>query len=207
MLTRLPDQPVGFAGGVGAADLPLWRTRLIFQPLGWTTWISFRLAVADSAAGRGGTGDSGLLGLLQPAPLAAAAAEVPVPAAIRAAGRWPVSRRRCPRPEVRPRAHHHDSSRAGGSRSGTRRRARCRHLRHPRSRPRRAVRPHLGDRISAKAPASDIAAAATAAALSSALAKSRARRRRGAAAKDRGYRDEYLDMDSGPTAPPAEAPG
>jgi PPE-repeat protein len=68
--------------------------------------------------------------------------------------------------------------------------------------------PTLRDRISAKAPAADITAAASAAAAASALEKRRARRRRGASVKERGYRDEFMDMDSdmatGPDAGPAE---
>jgi hypothetical protein len=55
--------------------------------------------------------------------------------------------------------------------------------------------PTLRDGISAKAPASDIAATAAAAAGASALEKRRARRRRGASVKERGYADAYMDYE------------
>lgn len=57
--------------------------------------------------------------------------------------------------------------------------------------------------MSAKAPASDIAAAAAAAAGASALEKRRARRRRGASVKERGYADAYMDYE--PEAPEPES--
>ena len=62
--------------------------------------------------------------------------------------------------------------------------------------------PTVRDGISAKAPASDIAAAAAAAAGASALEKRRARRRRGASVKERGYADAYMDYE--PEAPEPE---
>jgi PPE-repeat protein len=64
--------------------------------------------------------------------------------------------------------------------------------------------PTLTDRSTASAPASNIAAAAATGALASSRAKSRARRRRGAGVKDRGYRDEYMTMDDGPSTPPED---
>lgn len=60
-----------------------------------------------------------------------------------------------------------------------------------------------GDR--AKAPASDMAAVSSAAALAATQARRKARRRRGAEVKDRGHRDEYMTLDDGPAAPPAES--
>ena len=68
------------------------------------------------------------------------------------------------------------------------------------------VGPTLTDKTGAKAPAADIPAAAAAGAVAMAADKRRARRRRGAAVKDRGYRDEFMDMDSGFDEPPADKP-
>jgi len=56
--------------------------------------------------------------------------------------------------------------------------------------------PTLHEGSGAKAPASGIAAAAAAAAAASAAERRRARRRRGSAVKERGVRDEYMDMNS-----------
>ncbi|WP_197382917.1 PPE family protein [Mycolicibacterium mengxianglii] len=70
--------------------------------------------------------------------------------------------------------------------------------------PDEGVGPTLNDGLSAKAPASDMAAASSAAALAATQARRKARRRRGAEAKDRGYRDEYMTMDDGPVAPPQD---
>lgn len=63
--------------------------------------------------------------------------------------------------------------------------------------------PTLREGSGAKAPASGIAAAAAAAAAASAAERRRARRRRGAAIKERGVRDEYMDMDDDFDADPA----
>ena len=60
--------------------------------------------------------------------------------------------------------------------------------------------PTVRDGISAKAPASDIAATAAAAAGASALGKRRVRRRRGASVKERGYADAYMDYEPEPDA-------
>jgi PPE-repeat protein len=62
--------------------------------------------------------------------------------------------------------------------------------------------PTVRDGMSAKAPASDVAAAAAAAAGASALEKRRARRHRGASVKERGYADAYMDYE--PEAPKPE---
>jgi PPE-repeat protein len=59
--------------------------------------------------------------------------------------------------------------------------------------------PTVRDGMSAKAPASDIAATAAAAAGASALEKRRARRRRGASVQELGYADAYMDYE--PEAP------
>ncbi|MGV0836212.1 PPE domain-containing protein [Mycolicibacterium thermoresistibile] len=65
--------------------------------------------------------------------------------------------------------------------------------------------PTLRDKTAAKAPAADIPAAAAAAVGASARERRRARRKRGAAVKDRGYRDEFMDMNIGvPPEPPEE---
>ncbi|MET0896440.1 MAG: PPE family protein [Mycobacterium sp.] len=64
--------------------------------------------------------------------------------------------------------------------------------------------PTLTEGDKARAPASDMAAVSSAAALAATQARRKARRRRGAEIKDRGFRDEYLTMDDGPAAPPAE---
>ncbi|MDF2826398.1 MAG: hypothetical protein K0R68_3806, partial [Mycobacterium sp.] len=64
--------------------------------------------------------------------------------------------------------------------------------------------PTLTEGDKASAPASDIVAASSAAALAATHARRKARRRRGAEIKDRGYRDEYMTMDDGPSAPPQE---
>ncbi|MCG5432077.1 PPE family protein [Mycobacterium sp. MYCO198283] len=68
--------------------------------------------------------------------------------------------------------------------------------------------PTLTDRTGATAPASDMAASSAAAAAAAAQARRRARRRRGAGVKDRGHRDEYMDLDAGADLPPdpADAP-
>jgi len=67
--------------------------------------------------------------------------------------------------------------------------------------------PTLREGTGAKAPAADIPAGAAAAAAASAQERRRARRARGAEAKERGYRDEYMDLDNGPDGPaPAEGP-
>ncbi|MGV0730882.1 PPE domain-containing protein [Mycolicibacter sinensis] len=58
-----------------------------------------------------------------------------------------------------------------------------------------AVGPNLTDRSRVKAPASDLSAQEATAAAASAREQARARRRRRAAVKDRGYRDEYADLD------------
>jgi hypothetical protein len=67
--------------------------------------------------------------------------------------------------------------------------------------------PTVRDTTGAKAPAADVSAA-VAAAGASALEKRRGRRRRGASVKERGHRDEYMDMDAdtGPAEPPAAQP-
>jgi PPE-repeat protein len=72
--------------------------------------------------------------------------------------------------------------------------------------PDEGVGPTLVDRTGAKAPASDIPASAAAGAVAVSAAKRRARRRRGGAVKDRGYRDEFMDMDAGFDEPPADGP-
>ncbi|MGH3674824.1 MAG: PPE family protein [Mycobacterium sp.] len=66
--------------------------------------------------------------------------------------------------------------------------------------------PTLREATGAKAPAADIPAAAALAAAAAAREKRRARRKRGAAIKERGYRDEFMDMGSGTDsgAPPPE---
>ena len=66
--------------------------------------------------------------------------------------------------------------------------------------------PTLREGSGAKAPASGIATAAVAAAAASAAERRRARRRRGAAVKERGVRDEYMDMDDDFDPGPAPAP-
>lgn len=58
-----------------------------------------------------------------------------------------------------------------------------------------AVGPTLTDRSRVKAPASDISAQEAATATAATREQARARRRRRAAVKDRGYRDEYADLD------------
>jgi hypothetical protein len=60
--------------------------------------------------------------------------------------------------------------------------------------------PTLREGTGAKAPASDIPAAAALAAAAAARDKRRARRR--ARSKERGFRDEYMDLDSGTDSPP-----
>ena len=64
--------------------------------------------------------------------------------------------------------------------------------------------PTLREGTGAKAPAADIAAFAAAGAAASSLAKRKARRRRGAAIKERGYADAYMDYEPDPEdeAPP-----
>jgi PPE-repeat protein len=64
--------------------------------------------------------------------------------------------------------------------------------------------PTLREGTGAKAPASDVAASAAAAAGASSLAKRKARRRRGAAVKERGYADAYMDYE--PEEPDAPEP-
>lgn len=66
--------------------------------------------------------------------------------------------------------------------------------------------PTLRDGTGAKAPASDLAVVAAAAAAASAIGKRRARRRRGAAVTERGYRDEYMDLEADPATPEPPAP-
>lgn len=66
--------------------------------------------------------------------------------------------------------------------------------------------PTLREGSGAKAPASGIATAAVAAAAASAAERRRARRRRGSAVKERGFRDEYMDMDDDVDPGPAPAP-
>ena len=61
--------------------------------------------------------------------------------------------------------------------------------------------PTLREGTGAKAPASDIAASAAAAAAASSLSKRKARRRRGAAIKERGYADAYMDYEPEPDVP------
>jgi PPE-repeat protein len=56
--------------------------------------------------------------------------------------------------------------------------------------------PTLREGTAAKAPAAGIAAAVAASAAAAAAERRRARRRRGAAVKERGVRDEYMDMDT-----------
>ena len=64
--------------------------------------------------------------------------------------------------------------------------------------------PTLREGTAAKAPAADIVASAAAAAAASSLAKRKARRRRGAAIKERGYADAYMDYEPDPPEPPPE---
>lgn len=66
--------------------------------------------------------------------------------------------------------------------------------------------PTLRDSVGAKAPAGDVPAAAAAAAAASARERRRARRARGAEVKQRGYADEYMDLDDTDSTPPASEP-
>src|SRR5690625_2389033 len=70
-----------------------------------------------------------------------------------------------------------------------------------------AVGPTLTDRNRIKAPAADTTADEAAAAAASARERARARRRRRAGVKDRGYRDEYADLDDGIGPDPGRPPG
>ncbi|MCV7108140.1 hypothetical protein H7H74_20445, partial [Mycolicibacterium chitae] len=72
--------------------------------------------------------------------------------------------------------------------------------------PEEGVGPTLTGAKAPKAPASGIPAAAAVGAAASSREKSRARRRRGAAVKDRGHRDEYMTMDDGPGVAPEPTP-
>jgi PPE-repeat protein len=207
MLTDLFTNPAGFWAAWGPLIQALVY-QLIFQPLGWTTWglvLASPFLVPLLAAGALST--LGLLGLLQPAPLPAAAPDVPAPG--RDQSTWPVAgiAPTVPSPGVTAPAPTTTTAPAPAATAAAPAAAPVAvTYAIPGLDPDERFGPTLGDGISAKAPASDIAAAATAAALSSALAKSRARRRRGAAVKDRGFRDEYMDMNGGPASPPAEAP-
>jgi PPE-repeat protein len=207
MLTDLFTNPAGFWAAWGPLIQALVY-QLIFQPLGWTTWglvLASPFLVPLLAAGALST--LGLLGLIQPAPLPAAAPDVPAPG--RDQSTWPVAgiAPTVPSPGVTAPAPTTTTAPAPAAPAAAPAAAPVAvTYAIPGLDPDERFGPTLGDGISAKAPASDIAAAATAAALSSALVKSRARRRRGAAVKDRGFRDEYMDMNGGPAAPPAEAP-
>ncbi|CAN5137831.1 PPE family protein [soil metagenome] len=207
MLTDLLTNPSGFWAAWGPLISALVY-QLIFQPLGWTTWgLIFASPFLIPLLAAGALTTLGLLGLLQPTPVPAVAQDVPAPG--RDQSTWPVAgiAPTVPATGVPATAPTTTSAPATAAPAAAPAAAPVAvTYAIPGLDPDERFGPTLGDGISAKAPASDVAAAATAAALSSALAKSRARRRRGAAAKDRGYRDEYLDMNSGPAAPPLEAP-
>lgn len=72
--------------------------------------------------------------------------------------------------------------------------------------PEEGFTPTLREGTGAKAPASDIAAASSAAAAASALEKRRARRRRPKPVQERGYRDEYMDLDGDVGSGPGDGP-
>ena len=68
--------------------------------------------------------------------------------------------------------------------------------------PEDGVGPTLIDRSGVKAPAADLPAAATASAVAVSAENRRARRKRGATVRDRGYRDEFMDLDASADEPP-----
>lgn len=176
--------------------------------VGWPTWglilsTPFLLPVA---LGLGIAGLQQIIQLLNPPPLPAAAAPAPAPAPV-AAGNAVLPAGFVPPPGPPPPTTPAPSAPIGGGAPA------------PPAPPAPAAGPgflyavHGGDpgegwgptlidRTGAKAPAGDIPAAAAAGAAATAAEKRRARRKRGGQLKDRGFRDEYMDLDSGPDLPP-----
>ncbi|MET0702777.1 MAG: PPE domain-containing protein [Mycobacterium sp.] len=179
----------------------------ILQPLGWTTWgLALASPLLLPLLAAGAIIALGLLGLIKPPDVPAADAPAAVPArdqptsypAASIAPTAPAPGVTAPAPSPAP-SPAPATAPAPAPAAGI-----AVPYAIPGLDPDGGFSPTVGGGIAAKAPASEVAATATAAALASALAKSRARRRRGAAVKDRGHRDEFLDMNDGPTAPPTD---
>jgi PPE-repeat protein len=206
MMTDLFTNPSGFWAAWGPL-ISAFVYQLIFQPLGWATWGLLLASpfIIPLLAG-GALSMLGLLGLIKPPAVPVPAPAAPLPS--REQSVWPVAGiaptvpaapSAVPAPGTAPAPAPAAPAPAPASTAAVT-------YAIPGLDPDERFGPTLGDGIAAKAPSSDVAAAATAAALAAAVAKSRARRRRGAEAKDRSYRDEFMDMNDGPAAPPADPP-
>jgi PPE-repeat protein len=208
MITDLFTNPAGFWAAWGPLISALVY-QLIFQPLGWATWgLIFASPFLIPLLAASALSMLGLLGLIQP-PTVPAAAPEPAPAPARDQPVWPVAGV-APTAPAAPSAVPAPGTAPAPAPASAAAPAPATTVAVtyaiPGLDPDERFGPTRGDGIAAKAPAADIAAAATAAALAAAVAKSRARRRRGAEATDRSYRDEFMDMNGGPTAPPAGEP-
>ncbi|WP_396925250.1 PPE family protein [Mycolicibacterium sp.] len=176
----------------------------IFQPVGWTTWglvLSSPLWAPMLLVA--GLPLLGLLTLVPNPPAPEAAADpAPAPTPSRQPNLWPVSSAAPTVPATAPAA-----PTAAGAPAATPAptapapAAQAMFYAVGTADPDEGPGPTLIEGSGAKAPVSEAAPAA--AALSSVQAKERAKRRRAQRIKDRGHRDEYMDLDSD-TGPPSE---
>ncbi len=176
----------------------------IFQPVGWTTWgLAFTAPLWAPMLLVAGLPLLGLLALQPPMPAPEAA---PEPEAVPGQSRpnmWPASSAAPTAPATAPAAPAPAPAAAPAAPASAAPVPAAQGIFYAvaGSDPDGDPGPTLNEGSGSKAPVSEAAPAA--AALSSVQAKERARRRRAQRLKDRGHRDEYMDLDSD-TGPPAE---
>lgn len=212
LLTDLFTNPSGFLTTWGPFLLGVGY-QLFFQPVGWGTWgavLSAPLWGPALLAGAG-LGALGFLALVpQPPPVDVPGEPVPVLSGERV-NPWPVAgiAPAVPASGVAPApAPTPGTAAPAGAPAPAPAAAQAVMYAVGGDFPDGGVGPTLNEGAGVKAPAADIAAAASVASLASAREKRKARRQRGAEAKDRGYRDEYMTLDGpsdeDPVVPPSE---